>query len=80
MGDLRVFDSDVDKVIAKDEGDARTVWRETYGEECPAEYQWDAVPEKTLIAIRDDAGNVTKLTAREWIERNGRGHLSCSEC
>lgn len=85
---LRMFQlDDAEWVIALSEADARAIWCESTGEK-PEDYpdqEWDEVPaEQTLAMMVDADGKICcsddkfaslKLTAAEWIAREGRCYL-----
>ncbi len=70
MSKLHVFDNGADKVVARDEEHAHSVWAESMGED-PADYghDWDQLQDDEPLTITsvDEAGRPKETkTCAEW--------------
>jgi hypothetical protein len=80
---LYVWTNSHDKVVAYDLADVQAVVEAQYGstfeEEGWSQDDWERLPDDRTITITnyDDNGGKLALTAKEWIERDGRCFL-CS--
>ncbi len=77
MGELSVYASEGDWVVAWSEADANAVADEHVGEDAGERSAgWLRVPDETVLVVNDEDEGRLEKSAREWADSNGRGFLA----